>query len=183
VLPILTIWAWRVGIPVAGSGRLGLLLAVVVYMVELRLQMFSVKKKLKLVFRSIDGRCHDNRTLCTVVAGRRWLVAQPDGLMAGFARRLVLFQMYRHIGDRWRMTRPSSSVATCVIDRPTYRCGRVWEAASVNRAISAALSTRQTTTNTLQPVNADNIAGRYGRLSISATSGLLLGAGVASIWW
>jgi len=68
------------------------------------------EKKLKLVFRSIDGRCHDNRTLCTVVAGRRWLVAQPDGLMAGFARRLVLFKMYRHIGERWRMTRPSSSV-------------------------------------------------------------------------
>jgi len=71
---------------------------------------------------------------------------------------------------------------TCVIDRPTYRCGRVWEAASVNGAISAALSTRQTTTNTLQSVNADNIAGRSGRLSISATIGLLLGASVASIW-
>ena len=78
--------------------------------------------------------------------------------------------------------RPPTSY-TCVIDRPTYRCGRVWKAASVNGAISAALSTRQTTTNTLQPVNADNIARRSGRLSISATIGLLLGAGVASIWW
>jgi len=46
---------------------------------------------LKLVFRFLKGRCHDNQfllvlsTVLTCVAGRRRLVAQPGGLTVGFA--------------------------------------------------------------------------------------------------